>query len=173
MGRVPKIHFHVMSIEKENCWRYESNVKILDINLNFIGINIYKCYTSKFGYLPSRFRKLHREKQIEFIHFIIFRINKNSERERERWHTTSSSWRQTGSEARPKRGTRTLSMVSLMIASTSCFFVSTVNRKLLILSTSRFLGSSVILSFFFFRQKITYKKKIFIVSYSTMWKKNL
>ena len=73
-----------MSIEKENCWRYESNVKILDINLNFIGINIYKCYTCKFGYLPSRFRKLHWEEQIEFIHFIIFRINKNSKRERER-----------------------------------------------------------------------------------------
>ena len=73
-----------MSIEKENCWRYESNVKILDINLNFIGIDIYKCYTCKFGHLPSRFRKLHREKQIEFIHFIIYRINKNSDRERER-----------------------------------------------------------------------------------------
>ena len=73
-----------MSIEKENCWRYESNVKILDINLNFIGIDIYKCYTCKFGHLPSRFRKLHREKQIEFIHFIIYRINKNSQRERER-----------------------------------------------------------------------------------------
>ena len=140
-----------MSIEKENRLRYESNV------------NIYKCYTCKFGHLPSQFRKLHRENQIEIIHIIIFRINKNSYRVREKWHTMSSSWRQTGSEAQPKRRTRTLSMVSLMIASTSCFFVSTVNRLLNSLQF-QILGF-VCYIVIFFRPKITYKKYYSIIFY--------
>ena len=37
--------------------------------------------------------------------------------------TISSSWRQTWSEDRPKRRTRTLSRVSLIMESTSVFFV--------------------------------------------------
>ena len=95
-----------MSIEEENCWRYESNVK-LDINLNFIEINIYKCYTCKFGHLTRWFRKLCRQKQIKFTSFKISRtIKTQKEREEGQWHTTSSSWRQMGSEAWPKQSMR-------------------------------------------------------------------
>ena len=89
-----------MSIEEENCWRYESNVKILYINLNFIGINIYKCYTCKFRHLPSRFRKLYRENQIEFLHFKISRIIE-TQIDRER---SGIQRRQVGGRRDQKRG---------------------------------------------------------------------
>lgn len=35
-GILPRIHLHVMSVEEEDCGRYQRNVKILDINLNIL-----------------------------------------------------------------------------------------------------------------------------------------
>ena len=129
---IPRIHLHVMSIEEENWWRYESNVKILDINLNFIEINIYKCYTCKFGHLTSWFRKLCRQKQIEFTCFKISRTIK-TQKERERGGRVTYNvikleadgiWSAAKAE---HEKSRTLSMVSLMIASTSCLWLSDGN----------------------------------------------
>ena len=128
---IPRIHLHVMSIEEENCWRYESNVKILDINLNFIEINIYKCYTCKFGHLTRWFRKLCRQKQIEFTSFKISRTIK-TQKERERResgiqrHQVGGRGIWSAAKAEHEKS-RTLSMVSLMIASTSCLWLSDGN----------------------------------------------
>lgn len=38
---VPGIHLHMVGVEKENCGREQSNIKILDINLDLFRICIH------------------------------------------------------------------------------------------------------------------------------------
>lgn len=91
---VPWIHLHVMSIEEENDWGYESNVEILDVNLNLLRIDVYECYSRKLRHLASRFTKLYKyllkekkkkKAKIEFIRVVIFSegIQIDIERDRE------------------------------------------------------------------------------------------
>lgn len=61
--KLPRIHLHVVSVEEENSGRYKRNVKIVNINLNFLGINIYDCYRRKLRNLPRGLTKLHSQEE--------------------------------------------------------------------------------------------------------------
>ena len=54
---IPRIHLHVMCIEEENSGRNQSDVEILDVNLNIIGIYVDKSHRGEFGNLTRRLGK--------------------------------------------------------------------------------------------------------------------
>lgn len=121
----------MVRVEEENSGRNQSNVEVLDVDLHVLRIDIHERDRRELGHLPRRFRELHRKKTHRANQPKLLRPPQPSdrtERERGKAHirrggklTMSSSWRQTASEARPKRRTRTLSTVSLTAESTSRF----------------------------------------------------
>ena len=54
-----------MGIEEENgCWN-QSNVKVVNVNLNLLRVHVNQCYYSKLGYVPRRSGPLLRHNESE------------------------------------------------------------------------------------------------------------
>jgi hypothetical protein len=54
-----------MGIEEENgCWN-QSNVKVVNVNLNLLRVHVNQCYRSKLGYVPRRSSQLLRHDESE------------------------------------------------------------------------------------------------------------
>lgn len=57
-SNLPRIKFHVMSVEEEDSGREQSDVEVVDVNLNLIRINVHQSYRSEFRYISRRFLEL-------------------------------------------------------------------------------------------------------------------
>lgn len=113
-----------MSVEEEDGWREQSDVEVVDVNLNLVRINVHQSYCTELRDISRRFLELQKNYEIR-----VFGWRKRERRRRRRYQRTMSSRRrQFSSERRPNRRTRTLSMVLLMIRSISSFFVSVGSR---------------------------------------------
>lgn len=64
-----------MGIEEENgCWN-QSNVKVINVNLNLLRVHVNQCYCSELGYVPRRSGQLLRHDESEnFIKLQIYRV---------------------------------------------------------------------------------------------------
>ena len=51
-----------MSVEEEDSGREQSDVEVVDVNLNLIRINVHQSYRSEFRYIPRRFLELKNSK---------------------------------------------------------------------------------------------------------------